>query len=139
MTAQAEREAIWTVFNTGWGSTTPVSRPNEAFSPPAGYWARMTIRAGEAFPMELGGSPFTQRRHPGVILVSVFGPIGKGNGQALTYAQQAAEVFTAAKVSNFTGGAVRYLTPTVRDVGPDPEGAYYHVQASIPYWRDAVY
>jgi hypothetical protein len=138
MTAQAERQAIFEVFNAGWGSTTTVARPNESFSPPRDYWARVSIRSGEAFTREMGGAP-VHRVHPGVVFVDIFAPVGRGNGRALELAQQAAQLFTAQKVKSFSGGQVRFNTPTIRDIGQNAEGTFYHVQASIPYARDALY
>ena len=141
MSAVDERSAIGTLFLAGWDEgANPIAWPGREFTPPAtGNWARLVIRHADAFQMELGGNR-NQYRHVGVVIVQVFTPLNKGDGTALTLAEVAAQVFRdTRRVAAGTDADIVFGTPLVENIGPDEKDAYYQVNVSIPFNRDAVF
>lgn len=132
-----ENTAIRTLFNTGWGSTTPIAYENEKFNPPNDApYVVLTVRPDDAFQHEIG-SAGAHFRHPGLIFIMVFSPPDKGNAAALALADQAAEIFRRQR-STFTDGRILYRAPTVTPIGITDEG-YFHVNVVIPYIRDSYH
>lgn len=134
MSAAKEREAVGTLLS-GW-STTPIAWPNRDFSPPAsGEWIAVHLRQGDAFQIELGADTVVHR-HPGTLFVQVFTRANKGDSRGLQLADQVAALFRRARFS-FTDGDVVFRSPAVRAIGVD--GAYYQVNVTVPYYRDALF
>jgi hypothetical protein len=132
-----ENTAIRTLFNAGWGDTTPVVYENESFDPPSDQsFVKVFIKPDDAFQHEIG-STAAQFRHPGLIFVMIFSSPDKGNAAALALADQAADIFRRQR-STFTDGRILYRAPTVRPIGITDEG-YFHVNVVIPYIRDSYH
>src|SRR6188474_460735 len=135
MTAALEREAVGQLMD-GW-TTTPVVWPNRDYTAIKGTpFVRVAIRSGEAFQVEIG-SPLVVQRHPGLVIVSVFGDANnKGDKATLDIADAIATRFRRQLVS-FTDGSVRFRTPTIRAIGQD--GAFYQVNVICPFVRDYLF
>ena len=133
-----ENTAIRTLFNTGWGATTPISYENEKFVPEAGQsFVSLMIRPDDASQHELGSEFGAHFRHPGLIFVRVYSPPDQGNAAAMALADQAADIFRRQR-STFTDGRILYRAPTVTPVGISDEG-YFQVNVVIPYIRDSFH
>lgn len=131
------RGATGTFFNTGWASATPVSWPGRDFSPPTdgSSWVRFTISEGESFQHEMGKVE-VQFRDVGLVMIQVFTELNKGDGPALTLADQVATIFRRKKVT-YTDGRAIFRAPNIRRVGPDE--AWYQVNVTVPYVRDTLH
>jgi hypothetical protein len=137
VSAVAENTAIRTLFNTGWGSTTPIAYENEKFTPPNDApYVSLVIRPDDAFQHEIGSTKVTFRA-PGLIFIMIFSPPDRGNGAALALGEQAAVIFRR-QSSTFTDGRILYRAPTVTPIGITDEG-YFHVNVVIPYIRDSYH
>jgi len=154
MSAQAERKAIGTLFNTGWGTTTPVSYENRDYRPPASSeWVRLKILAVDSFRTEIG----TGARHErtvGLVTVQVFVPGNTGDGRAFELGDMVADIFRSQQVQLYDPadgvtviGRILFRIPTVRNVGVGDQvrvdntlkGLYYQVNVSVPYLRDSFH
>jgi hypothetical protein len=132
-----ENTAIRTIFNAGWGVTTPIAYENEKFTPPSNApYVSLVVRPDSAFQHEMGSTQVTFR-HPGLIFVMIFSPPDKGNNAALVLADKAATIFRR-QSSTFTDGRILYRAPTVTTIGITDEG-YFHVNVVIPYIRDSYH
>ena len=139
MSATAENTAIRTLFNAGWGSTTPIAYENEEFDTPSDgetSYVSLVIRPDDAFQHEIGSTRVTFR-HPGLIFVMIFSPPDKGNAVALALAEQAAVIFRRQR-STFTDGRILYRAPSTKPIGITDEG-WFHVNVVIPYVRDSYH
>jgi len=137
MSSVKENTAIRTLFNTGWGSTTPVAYPNEAFTPPAdASYVVLSIKADDAFQVEISG-PGAHSRHPGLIFIMIFSPPDRGNNAALALADTAAAIFRR-NSSTFVDGRILYRQPSIETIGITDEG-WFHVNVVIPYVRDSFF
>lgn len=141
MSAKDQREAIGTLFVSGWGSVPPNPRlvtPNEPKEPTEGEWARLTILDSDSFPVEIGRSN-VQRRSIGNVIVNVFVPLGTGDNRALALADKAAKVFTdSPRIACGVSADLRFRDPVIRPQGKDSTGNFYQVNVTVPYWRDSV-
>ena len=137
MTAVTENTAIRTIFNTGWGATTPVAYENEPFTPPTdASYAVLNVKPDDAFQNEIG-SPGVQFRHPGLIFVMIFSPPDTGNNAALALADTAAAIFRR-KRSTIVDGRILYRSPSIKPIGLTDEG-WFQVNVTIPYIRDEFF
>lgn len=133
-----ENTAIRTLFNAGWGSTTPIVYENEKYVPQANTpFVNVNIRPDNASQIELGGLPGSHHRHPGLIFVTVYGPPDRGTREALELADQAADIFRKQR-STYTNGRILYRTPTITPLGLTEE-QYFQVNVVIPYVRDSYH
>ena len=133
-----ENTAIRTLFNTGWGATTDIVYENEKYVPEADKsFVAVDIRPDDAAAIELGVAQGGHHRHPGLIFIRVFTPPDRGTAEGLSLADQAADIFRAAR-SSFTDGRILYRTPTVTPIGVTDEG-YFQVNVVIPYARDSYH
>lgn len=145
MSTEAERIAIGTLFNTEWGTTTPISWPNRDFTPPVSQeWVRFSVVPADAFKIEIG-SGNNQTRTVGLVFVQVFVPVGSGDGRAGELASLAIEVFADKDIQVFDPadgvtvvGRVMFRSPTARSIGIEGESIYYQLSVSVPYVRDSV-
>ena len=139
MSATEENTAIRTLFNAGWGTTTPIAYENEAFTPPSDAdtsYVSLIIRPDDASQHEIGSTNVTFRQ-PGLIFVMIFSPPDKGNAAALALGEQAAVIFRR-QSSTFTDGRILYRAPSIKPIGITDEG-YFHVNVVIPYVRDSYH
>lgn len=123
---------IRTEFATGFAAARPGMpwiRQNERYEPdPTVTWARLSIIQGQSEQIAFGNVSRTWR-HRGRAIVQVFVPIGKGDGTALEIARDAGAIFQGKTLSGVLFGAA-----SIASVGKD--GAFYQVNASIPFWSD---
>lgn len=135
--AVEENTAIRTLFNTGWGVTTPIAYENEPFTPQADKaYVSLIVRPDDAFQHEIGSTKVTFR-HPGLIFVMIFTPPDEGNAGAISLGEQAAAIFRR-QSSTFTDGRILYRAPSVQPIGITDEG-WFHVNVVIPYIRDSYH
>lgn len=139
MSAVKENTAIRTLFNAGWGNTTPVAYPNEPFtSPKDTAYAVLSIKADDAFQIELGApGPGVTFRQPGLIFVQIFTPADEGNNAALALADTAAAIFRR-QSSTIVDGRILYRAPSIDTIGITKEG-WFQVNVVIPYIRDSFF
>jgi hypothetical protein len=113
-------------------SDIPVSWPNTSFTPePDVTWVKCNIVNGDSFQVTIG-SGTNAFRHIGLIVIQVFSPLNKGNGEVLALADSIASIFR-----NWCGTTVSCKAPSVKDIGPDGHG-WYQVNVSIPFHRDEL-
>lgn len=135
--AVEENTAIRTLFNAGWGNTTPIAYENEKFAPKTDEaYVSLIIRPDDANQHEIGSTKVTFRQ-PGLIFVMVFTPPDKGVAAALVLGEKAAVIFRR-QSSTFTDGRILYRAPSVKPIGITDEG-YFHVNVVIPYLRDSFH
>jgi len=101
------------------------------------------MRNTDAAQVELGGNK-NQHRNNGFVIVNVFTPLNKGDGDALTLAETVATIFrTNQHVSTGADGSMIFRDPLVEPIGPDGQGvsvsSYYQVNVTVPFVRDTVY
>ena len=130
-----ENTAIRTLFNTGWGTTTPIVYENEPDANTA--FVAVNVRPDTAEEIEIGTVAGGHARHPGLIFVRVYIPPDRGTAEALTLADQAADIFRRQR-SSFTDGRILYRTPTITPIGLTEEN-YFQVNVVIPYVRDSFH
>lgn len=135
----SETQAIRTLFNAGWDNATyPVEWPNRNFVPPKDAngkpkaYARFSIASDPLGAAQITLGTTATHRHTGIVFVSVFVPLDDGEVAALTLADTAAAIFRGQSTSGIT-----FRSPSVVQVGPD--GAYYQVNVSAPFWRDTIF
>lgn len=134
MSFATEANAIRSRFSTEWGATTSIAWPNVAFTPTTGTaWVRLSILPSGADQAEIGVAGSRTFRHDGTVLIEVFVPENSGDGQARTYAEQAAAIFRGV-----TAGGVRYGAPHTVTNGNDGAG-WFVVSVWCPYMRDTRY
>jgi len=132
MSYASQNSAIRSRFNTLWGSTTPVSYPNDEYKPVVGTsWVKLTIAGAEAYPASFGDPGNNVFRHPGMIIISIYCPTDEGDKLALELADQACAVFRNWQ----SGGITCHLAPYVRLVESD-DTAWYRLNVICPFRRD---
>lgn len=108
----------------------PTQYDNQAFTPTSGTaWARVTVLFGESAQVSFGGPLGRRSRTVGVLMVQVFSPVDKGDGDLLTLA---GEIATAFKGVTDTG--VHFRIPSVRRAGRSD--AEYQVNVECPFYAD---
>lgn len=130
MTNEAATEAITAYFTTAWGTTTPLTRENEAFKPPvdAAAWARLSIRHGDQSQRSLG--PVAARRFDrrGFIFVQLFTATDKGRGAADRLVTAVRAILEATRF----GGVVTFES-SVRELGTDGRWFQMNVETGFRY------
>lgn len=124
-------------FNSQWGVTTPIAWPNVKFDVPAPstYWCRFAISdftGNEGTQNSIGGIT-NNNRYTGSVIVQLFGPLDKGNGQLLAYADQVLSIF-----GNWGGTNIQCRRGYVKDIGPDGQG-FYQINVTVPFRRDELF
>jgi hypothetical protein len=132
------RGAVGTFFDTGWAATTPIAWPGRDYTPPSNgaSWVRLSITESDTNQIEIG-APCPQHREAGLIIVQVFTETNKGDGPAITLADQVATIFRRQQVT-YTDGRAIFRSPQVRVIGPSAEAEWFQVNVSIPYIRDTL-
>lgn len=132
MSYEAERADIENRFATLWGATTPVAYSNVAFKPPAdAEWARLTILDNTTDEIGIGQPGAQLYRFQGLIVVSLFAPLNKGEKRARQLADQVFQIFKAADFGSVTSWA-----PYVTVVG-ESDG-YFQVNVTTNFKRDEI-
>lgn len=119
-------------FSSAWGSTTPVDWPNVEFDvPTSGSWVRFRILDGASRQTTIGGST-NNHRHLGVLVISVFSELGKGDATSLSLVDTVAGIFR-----NWKGTNITCRQPAIRNIGPDGYG-WYQTNVEISFIRDQL-
>lgn len=108
-----------------------VQWPNGAYAPTGRAWCRVQFFGLEASRASLGAPAVY--RHPALLIVSVFVPLGEGSGNAYTFADALCAAFRG--VTADTG--IRYRAPTVTDIGE--RDGFYQVNVTVPFVRDTIF
>ncbi len=132
MSYQTTHNAIRKRLKDNW-TTTPIAYQNVEFTPPVGDtgWVRLTVEDADAFQASMGGTT-NFYRHPGLIIVSVFVPLNRGDKQALEYADSISAIFRSWQTTG-----IRFYAPTVKRIGADDK--WYHVNVVVPFERDTLF
>lgn len=141
--------AIEQLFQTGWGTRTPIEWTNVRFEPTAGvpYVSCTIAEAPRALTASLGNPPL--KRYRGEVLIRVFTPevrtgtadVG-GAGPARQYAGEAAAIFRTntgqgRQVSSGESGEITFETPAFAP--GELQSGWYSIQVVVPYWRNATH
>ena len=89
-----------------------------------------------AFQADTGAPSNPRFRHPGLLILSVFFPRGKGMAEGDAEAEALATIFRGQSDASGTT-TVKYRAPNIRPVGPS--GSWYQIDVEIPFDRDTVY
>lgn len=127
--------AIRSRLSSMW-SATPIGYKNAPHDPTDGQaFLFLEVLNGEASQASIGSPGARVFRHPGVIMVHVFVPMGIGEKLALEHADAVAAIFRA---QSFDG--VLCYAPSVGDGEPaDDDGKWYRVTVSVPFHFDAIF
>lgn len=129
MTYAAERQSIEGLFQTGWGSTTPVAWDNVEYTPVSGTaWVDFRILNGSESAIVISGD---QYRNVGLVNINIFTPEGVGSSSARTLADTAAGIFRGVTVDDIT-----FRAPSIRTLGV--MNGWYQTNLSIPFFRDTL-
>jgi hypothetical protein len=130
MSYLTERQAIQARFQAAWGTSTPVAWPGIHFRPPTNAaWVRFTVIPGPADQVSVGTATDLYRGD-GDVLVEVFTPLGAGELQALTLADEVVEAFRG-----WRSGDLAFFTPRVLP-GLETDG-WWKTDVIAPYQRDS--
>jgi hypothetical protein len=112
----------------------PVAWPNRKFDPPdpsdVDVWIRPTVLPGVASQVSLGDAP--RYRHPGLLVVQVFSPLGVGDGAMRRAADRLMAIYRLARVEGF-----RFRAPYLDPVGPGE--TWFQANVVVPYERDETF
>lgn len=127
MTPDAIRSALFAeVSALAAAGTLYVAWPNQAANPPAdAIWLRPTLKTGLAIEGEIGVDGLGIRA--GVLMVSIFAPIGSGTTDALAIAGTVESIFRRRII-----GGVDCSEPYTMDIGDDSQG-FYHISVTVPF------
>ena len=110
---------------------------NEVFTPGNIPWVRLSIRDGDAQQISLGVPSLD--RHAGVLFISIFVPINKGQEQARWLADKAGDIFIKNNITTDDGElvfGVPYLINSETDDGID--SGWWQVSTLCPFTHDRV-
>ncbi len=137
-TIEDVRRALALHFETGWqdeagGARTPVAWPNVSFSPPAdAAWVRFTLLPAEARRHLITGQRETGQRITGLVVIQVFTPAGAGDGEAMTLAGVAGDLWTERRIEALPGRDPLFtFVPEIRVIGAARE--WFQVNVTIPF------
>lgn len=133
MSLTQQHDELTQAFNLLWADRTPVDWANVQFDMPAnGSWARFRILDGDSNQLTIGATT-NSHRHVGVIVVSLFTELGKGDATIIALADIVADGFR-----NWIGSYSHCRQPSIKEIGPDGQG-WYQINVSIPFSRDELY
>ena len=130
----AQFKALAALFrdNSPMGAT-KIAWPNVRFNPPvppAEYCAFYVLN-GEENQKTIGVPGANVHRNTGVVMVNAFVPAGIGESAALQRADTIAAIFR-----NKVVDSIQLWTPTILSLGVTPDGTYFQVNISTPFYRD---
>lgn len=133
MTFASAHAAIRSRFSSEWGSTTPIQWPNTSFEVPDGAaWVRLVIADTDADQVSMGDPGNNLHRHPGLVTVMIFTPVGEGDGESVALSDSAAAVFRGWEHSS--SGVLFQRPPFRRVISAD--GPTYHANVICPFHWD---
>ncbi len=131
----AEQRAILRRLDERWRlsgvSITPVAWPNASYEPEEVAYIEPRITRQDAFNAAFSAND-KWIRHPGLLTINVYVPLGEGDADVYDLADRAVAIFRNVRIDSIT-----FRAPAVRDLGP--EGPWYRVQVDCPYWRDSLH
>ena len=111
--------AIHVRFNGQWGTTTKVAWPNEKFKPPdSESWVQLAVLWGDAF-METMETTASNRMY-GIVQLSLYCPVGEGEGTAMGYVDTLRDIF-----NRWSGSGVVFGASSGPRKVPDEQWARY--------------
>lgn len=125
-----ERAAIFGHLESQWMET-PIEFPNTKFKADGKAHVTARIRNQTAFNSALGNR---EQRRPGLLVLIVRVPKNEGDGRAIDYGTQLADLFENLHLHP----RIHFRAATVRDLGPDADG-YYVVQVECPFYRNSIH
>lgn len=129
-TLNEAKEAITDRFVTLWGSTSPFTFDNEAFTKPP-TWVRLVVRHTGSNQETLGRVLNRKYNRQGSIFIQVFTPIDQGTQQADNLAQTARDIFEGVSFNGiYANDAI------IREVGP--EGDWYQINVEILFFYEGI-
>lgn len=138
MSYELAHNAIRTRFVTLWGEITPIAFDNAKFETPANNnppdWVRLAIADSGAFQRSMGDPGNNVFRHTGIVTTQIFVKAGRGDREALQYADTAAGIFRGWEEPAV--GLRFRVPPYVRQVGVD--GNWYQINVLAPFERDTL-
>lgn len=147
-TYNEENDAINGLFREQWildpdepmsGELSPISWPGIDFERPKDAEGRLLdyvalyIVNGKAEQIGYGSPGSNLRRHPGIIVVKIFGGHGLGTAEsrALALGDRFCQIFKSSQI--LTG--VVFAAPYIRKIGENPD-KMYQVNGFCPFTRD---
>lgn len=135
VTTVTAREAMLQRFLDNWTGTdlANVTFDGEQFVKPSNQaWVRVSIRHNASQQETLGGTGARKFMRSGLLFVQVFTPVGQTAVNAgIALAQEARTIYEGV---HFSGNDIRFLSPIIREIGP--EGAHYLINVECPFNYD---
>ncbi len=118
----------------------PTQYDNVNFNPPDALWARVNVLEGESIQVDIvGGVDKHRERTPGVLIVQLFQPMNKGEGDIRTMADKIKAAFRAVRVIGTAGVSdLLFRTPTVKRMGTDVKKEQWQLNVSCPFQYDEI-
>ena len=132
MSYESERADIESLFSAQWGSTTAICYGNVAFNPDSyAEWVRISLISGSSQEQTIGTPSQPFYRHQGLVVVSIFTPLGAGESRGRVLAQQVTDIFKSRHLNN-----IRFRSPYLTNIGP--AGSYHQFNVNAPFVRDEL-
>lgn len=109
-----------------WGQFYQKDGSIETTKPNGSAWVRLSIQNGDSRQVATVGDKW---RHPGVLIVQVFTPVGQGDKEALIIADAVVSVFQGVTVSG-----IRFRATSINAVGPSD--GWYQVNVTTDFEYD---
>lgn len=111
----------------------PTQYDNQDFNKPAdgSMWCRVSVKEGDSFQVDIGGSSGSRDRTAGVVFVQIFIALGQGDKQAVEMADLIKAVFRRITISG-----VKFRTPSVKRVGNNNQE--WQVNVICPFIADDI-
>jgi len=121
---------IQTLFNTGWGTTTPIAWDNVDYRPGIVSWVRFFVMEDESNQMDMG-STLLRYRNGGMAVIYIFVPQNTGTQAAKGLADTASAIFRGV-----TSDEIIFRAPSIKTIGIS--GAWYQINVLVPYEWDLI-
>lgn len=100
-------------------------------NPDDALWVRLSVLFGTSDKKSIGSLGANVSRHPGVVMVQIFAPIGKGDKDSFDLVDKVKAAFVPGTYSNVT-----YRTGSV--VNLPREGSWFRTNFNIPFIGDEL-
>jgi hypothetical protein len=100
-------------------------------NPDNDIWCRLTIKSGETLQKSVGNPEGNRERTPGIMMVQIFGPIGKGDSDLRNIADLITDAFR-----RVTDNGVTFGTPSRYESGRD--GSEWQINVNCPFYADDI-
>ena len=136
MTYEAAHNAIRTRMNSQFSAPAQVAYPNAQFTPPVDddtTWVRLAILDGQSRQASMGAAS-NMHRHPGIVVVSIFAPLNRGDKSALETVDEVSAIFRNWRDASTR---LRFFSPEVEHIGT--EDKWYQINVSFMFERDTAF